>query len=324
MRRSAGITISAVVALVGSGFILLLAGLVVLGLVLGALAPLPGKVSYFPAFAALFDWGFAAWGMATAVGLLKLREWARISLLVFAALLLFGAIVAGVAVLFVPMPIPRNEPNPPLTTHLIAMLRVSSAILYGGFGALGAWWLYYFNKHSVRDEFRRSSPVSPALLPFVGPMSHARPVSVSIIGAFMLIGVLSILVALVLRAPWLMFGFLFSGWTAVFVASPLLLAQFAAGVGLLRMKLWGRALAICILLFGLLNVIVTALSPGSQSRWDQAMQTIYARWGLPSTIAPLHFPVWLMTVPAVPIFFVELWFLITRKPAFLAAAKPSS
>jgi hypothetical protein len=74
MRRSAGITISAVLALVGSGFVLLLVGLVVLGLEIGALTQLPRKASYYPAFAALFYGGLAAWGMATGVGLLKLAN----------------------------------------------------------------------------------------------------------------------------------------------------------------------------------------------------------------------------------------------------------
>jgi hypothetical protein len=324
MRRSAGITISAVLALVGSGFVLLLVGLVVLGLEIGALTQLPRKASYYPAFAALFYGGLAAWGMATGVGLLKLREWARISLLVFAGLLAFGAIVAAVAFLFIPMPVSQNDPNPQLTAQIIPLLRVSSAILYGGFGALGVWWLFYFNKHSVRDEFRYGQPVNPVLRSFGGPMSHSRPVSISIIGAFMLIGVLSILMTLLFRAPLLMFGFFFSGWNAVLVAVPFLLAQFVAGLGLLRMKLWGRALAIYVLLFGLLNVIVTALVPGSQSRWNQAMQTIYARWDLPSTIPQLHFPIWLITLPAVPVFFIELWFVITRKQAFLAATRSAS
>ena len=103
----------------------------------------------------------------------------------------------------------------------------------------------------------------------------------------MLIGVLSILMTFVFRAPVLMFGFLFSG--RLLVVAPLLAAQFAAGVGLLKMKLWGRTLAICVLFFGMLNIVITILVPGSQSRWDQAMQTIYSQWGFPSFVPQFSF-----------------------------------
>ena len=138
----------------------------------------------------------------------------------------------------------------------------------------------------------------------------------------MLIGVLSILMTFVFRAPVLMFGFLFSG--RLLVVAPLLAAQFAAGVGLLKMKLWGRTLAICVLFFGMLNIVITILVPGSQSRWDQAMQTIYSQWGFPSFVPQFHFPIWLITVPAIPIFLIELGFVITQKTAFLATVKPPS
>jgi len=138
----------------------------------------------------------------------------------------------------------------------------------------------------------------------------------------MLIGVLSILMTFVFRAPVLMFGFLFSG--RLLVVAPLLAAQFAAGVGPLKMKLWGRTLAIYVLFFGMLSIAITILVPGSQSRWDQAMQTIYSQWGFPSFVPQFHFPIWLITVPAIPIFLIELGFVITQKTAFLATVKPPS
>ena len=76
--------------------------------------------------------------------------------------------------------------------------------------------------------------------------------------------------------------------------------------------------------FGMLNIASTILVPGSQSRWDQAMQTIYSQWGFPSLVPQFHFPIWLITVPAIPIFLIELGFVITQKTAFLATVKPPS
>ena len=181
MRRSAGVTISAVVAFVGSGFSLLVVGLVALSFVIGSVArPMPRGIGHFQASGAVFYLGFAAWRIASGAGLLKLREWARISLLVFAVLLAFGSIVAALVMLFIPMPVASNDPNTQLTAHVMPMIRIGSVLLYGGFGALGVWWLYYFNKRSVRDEFRSGPRIAAGIPWFAGPMRSSRPVTISV------------------------------------------------------------------------------------------------------------------------------------------------
>src|SRR3970040_2318066 len=103
MKRSGGITASAVIAIIGSVFTILLGGSPILGALLMRTMPnLPTTpaqpvppVAFLLAESILFL-GFGVWGIASAVGLLRLENRARVPFLVFAGLLClvsaFGAL----------------------------------------------------------------------------------------------------------------------------------------------------------------------------------------------------------------------------------------
>ena len=110
-KPSAGITASAVIALLGSVLAVLFAGLMMLsGLaVLTSTAarppdqPLPSVAAI--AIMAGVEFGFGAWGIVSAVGLLRLKNWARVCFVVFGGLLAFfsfsaagGLILTSIAV----------------------------------------------------------------------------------------------------------------------------------------------------------------------------------------------------------------------------------
>src|SRR5262245_36176240 len=93
MNRSGGITASAVIAIIGSALSILFgAFVVVIGM---AMRTRPIPVAAGPPVAigavliveAVLFFGFGAWGIMSAVGLLRLRNWARISILIYAGLL---------------------------------------------------------------------------------------------------------------------------------------------------------------------------------------------------------------------------------------------
>jgi hypothetical protein len=84
MRRSVGVTISAVVVLLGSGFTVLCgAFLVMVSSVLeksNQIPNLPGKLHNILYVEAAAFCAFGVWGIATAAGLFRLAQWARISI----------------------------------------------------------------------------------------------------------------------------------------------------------------------------------------------------------------------------------------------------
>src|SRR5712691_6440752 len=161
---SASVIFAAVVAILAALFTLLVAGFGFFGILLGAgQAPSPE----FPSFvknAALAMMAFTAclavFGFATGIGLIGLRKWARISVLIWGGLCVFFGIF-GVAVAFVmPLAPPSNAP------HLgAADMHAVRFIILGVYGlplAVGIWWLILFNRKTVKAQFT-AIPLDPTM-----------------------------------------------------------------------------------------------------------------------------------------------------------------
>ena len=90
MKRSIGVTLAAVISLAGSVIVLLL---VLLATVAALLSPGDPSMPVQTRVATMVGCGvlflFSAWGIATAVGLLRLCAWARWSILSFSVILAF-------------------------------------------------------------------------------------------------------------------------------------------------------------------------------------------------------------------------------------------
>jgi hypothetical protein len=351
MKRSAGITITAVIDFVGCAFTLFSALASVLVLVVQSIIPpsspgaaameFPPMLRAFQFIAVLFFFLAVVWGVSTGVGLLRLRDWARISQLIFAGLITLIGVCSALLLLLIQLPMPATDPNPEATQTVLHFTRIFIALMYGGLAALGIWWLYYFTRRPIRDEFSfaaRHAVTIPTAIPaelpggvpfhgvepFAGPMHQGRPVSITIIAALLLLGVANLIVVPLYHVPLLFFGELVSGAPGMAVLSILALTQALAGYGLLKMKMWGRNLAIAVELFATANLLGSSLRPGSQAHFDEFMQRMYAQWKLPSNFPAIHFPVALMLLPAIPVVLVILYFLFKEKPAFERAALKSA
>lgn len=321
MRRLAGVTITAVLDFVGCGLTIFVSFFAVLGVALQpTMTQAPAFLKYIQIFTVFLMLGAGAWGIATAVGLLRMREWSRISQIVFAALLLLVSLPGMLVFLFMPFDELASSGNPQMSAHVISMVRVFVMAFYGSLAAVAAWWIYYFNTRAVRAEFasQPGAAISTAAetTAVAGPTARRRPVSMTIIGALLVIGALSFPMLIVTHFPLFMFGFALTGWTAGVIALAFGAAQGAAGIGLLQLKSWGRELAIYVFSFGLVNLAACVFLPGSQNRFQQAMDSIYASMNMPANVPQIHFPMWLMLIGSVPVLLVELYFVVTRKWAF--------
>ncbi|MGA8035580.1 MAG: hypothetical protein WA823_15840 [Candidatus Acidiferrales bacterium] len=342
MKRPAGITITAVIDFVGCAFTFFGAGISVLSIALqpfiarvaGAPDPFaaaPG-LKYIQMLTVLFMLALGVWGVATGIGLLRLREGARISQIVFAAFLTLIGIFTILLFLLIQLPVPQNDANPEMTRHVMQFTRVFIPLFYGALSAVGIGWLVYFNKRAIRDEFRSGAPAHVALPdgvptsaarfePVPGPMNVGRPVSISIIAALMLIRLVNFVLAPLLHFPVLFFGQFATGWNQLAVLVGFGVLQGAAGYGLLKLRMWGWTLAIIAELITIANLVATAFLPGSQAHFDELMQAVYERMALPSDIPMIHFPVAVLMLPAIPIVLVELYFIVTRRYAFVEAER---
>src|SRR5580658_2677688 len=166
MRRPASVTIAAVAVFIGSGLTLLSGALMIFAFaVMPATESTPAFTRYAGLIMSVFMLGFAAWGIVTGMNLLHLREWARISIIVFGGLLLVMAVPGLLMMLVMPLPTPSVSAVPPGQStlpleHLMTAVRIGMAIFYALLALLGGWWLYFFNTRPIREIFR--NPATPA------------------------------------------------------------------------------------------------------------------------------------------------------------------
>jgi len=122
MKRSGGVTASAVIAIIGSALSILLGCIMILGAATVSFSPPPSSIQPNPPVSpvtillveSIFLIGFGVLGIVSSVALLRLRNWARTSFIVFGGLLCLisavGAIVMVAAMFLVPEITNENIP----------------------------------------------------------------------------------------------------------------------------------------------------------------------------------------------------------------------
>ena len=323
MNRSVGVTVTAVVVLFGSG-LTLLAGVTMLFASSSDL-PIPENqvhfLKYFMIFLALVLFAAAAWGIASGTGLMRLREWSRISMLVFSALLLFVCIPGLLMFLFMPFPPPGTAPSPELTKEMLGATRIFMVVLYGILAALGGWWIYFFNKRSTKDQFLKVRIPGLEGMPGAEVISpYARPLSITLIAWWLLISGFIGVLGLSVNPPVFFLGYFFKGTYASVLMLALALVQSLIGFGLLKLRPWGRTLAIYYFQFLIFNSLTMVLIPGTQARFEQAMSEMLSdmQGTLGTPPSPMHVPIWFGVIFAVPLLSLLLWIVVSRKDAFHA------
>ena len=269
----------------------------------GGPAPPPSLLTGIFVFCTFVCLALTAWVIATLVGILRLKPWARISIIVigvatvlFTLLGIMGTLMSQVILSGTAMP-PGADP-----TILHAVL-LTSIITQIAIGAIGVWWISYFASRSTRaiftptqpsvtpppptppqypiTDFSTAQPLDPIqpiqstaatwqtppliLSPIATAPTNPRPASIVVIAVFLLIGAASCFACSATPFPIFFFGAQFSGWAAHL--GMILYAVIAAycGYGLLKLQRPAWLLAIAIQVLGLLNA-VSVLIPSVRHR----------------------------------------------------------
>ena len=317
MKCSAGITASAVVVFCGSG-LCVICGLfsillVFLPVTQGAAPGLVGPVFIFSAILYL---GLGGLGISTGVGILILRSWARISMLVFSGLLVIFDLGGFLMSLVIKLPAPEN-----VSKETMEAVQFGMAGTYFLLFALGSLWLYYFNRGSVKRQFAGEIPE------LTSEASQGKPISILVIGWFLVIGSFFAPFSLIYmrgrNASAFLLGLSFDGWPAKIYTIGLAILCLVLGCGLLRWKPIARVAAVYYMGFGVLNSLGSALSPNFNTRMAALMSTMMEeqRQKLPPGIPLPNIPWQPMLISATLLNLVMLWLLITRKEAYLAVSQ---
>jgi hypothetical protein len=317
MKRPFGITISAVIAIVGSAFSVLLGLLMVVSAIMTRNTPMPPPSPDQPvppiapaimvAFISMFYAGSGVWGAVSAIGLLRLRNWARICFAVFGGILCllsgFGLLGSLAAMWFLPQTLPAGNNVPPglITGMFVAFGAIALLCV-----ALGIWWIIYFNRQKVTAHFLDEDAASAP---------RQFPLSITII-AWILIsgGLFGLLGLLFMASPFLFLGFIIHGLAARLLYLLFVVLSVASGVGMLRRRVEAHALAVGYFAFALLNLFFYILTPSSFVRF---MQEMPGGQNLPADT--MHAFFLMGNVFGLLSTSLVLWFLITRRQRFIAA-----
>lgn len=334
MKRSGGVTAAAVVLIVGSSLLVLMAGMV--GLL--PLLPQPANeqnpfgVGFFY-FEAVFILAVAGWGIATAVGILRLRNWARISILVISGLaIVMSFFTILMTFLLVPM-ISQEAKLPPGAASFIELFEL---IIFGIPLGIAIWWMVLFLLKNVRVQFGAGTQGAivqsgaaggmPAVA-MPGSLQNTRgkmPVSILVIAVYMVAGAPMSLMMLAIpfmrRMPMVLFGHFFlqgSAWEFLLVTAAI---DLVLGIGLLLRAKWAW-LGSCIFCgFTMANLVVTELSPHYLDRMLQIMrQAIPEASQSYAEMFGMRMGNYSTLVFGVGLPIVALYFLWTRREAYRTA-----
>jgi hypothetical protein len=367
--RSAGITVIAVLQLIGSALLLALAALMAFAMIMATPPPNDPRLPpmFFTVMRIVLPFFYAipaVWGIVTAVGLLQLKNWARISTIVISVLLIvFGAFGVLTSMVFFLKPPPGNG----VDTKIFSIIGAATALSALAQIGIGIWWMVFFNRASVKAQFlpqpfpypqagqgatpyaidmpHSATPPPPSLTtpetlttptdvalpptpPIAVPNRPTRPLSISIIGWFLVASCLFVPFSVMLRVPTMLFTVTLTGWHAVILLLVFGALHLYIGIALLKMKPSGRLVGMGYYLFSLLNTVIFCFAPGRSARIARlldAEQSMFpwvrsAQTDSPFTGDITSFLV-IGAIGGIAFCLVLLYFLAAAKPAFDKAAQ---
>lgn len=315
MQRSIGVTLSAVVVFISSSFALLCGLFVALPFFIQGVLLLPNMSSStahgIGAVIVTIVLAFAAWGFASGVGLIRLREGARVSTIAYGAFLILIGVLLMLGYL---IPLIHGE----IRSRQGVDFYLCMAVFYGFVATIGGFFLYFFNRCSVMGQFRAAQTA------FISPPTSvaaarilSRPVPITILAwFFIVVGVLAPF-SLLFHGPVPVFGYVLTGVRASGFSAMLSILGLAAAFGLFRLRPWGWSLAIYMTLFRLLSDLTTLLLPGAWARFEEAIRLSEAKRGMvlqPSAFT--LFPLWLPVLFTCIYLLAFVWVLLAYRNAF--------
>ncbi len=242
------------------------------------------KSSLFPAFmlpVLIFFWIFlllcGLFLSVVGIQVIRLRNWARISLLVIAGLMLFFGVM-GIAVIFVTLFV-STPADPRVSRGLLAAIL---ALIYAVPTAISAWWLILFTRSSVLAQFHDFAALQPPRAPSTMSVFNNPecPLAVRIIGWYLgsFILVIPFIPFLPGSIPAMYFGKVFFGPAALGVYAFNFALISIPGIGLLLLKRWSYPLTIASQLLASVNAIFTTSSPS----YEASVRAVFEKMNIPN------------------------------------------
>jgi len=258
--------------------------------------PMPPQVRTMSAVIMLFILALSVFGIFVGIGIIRRRNWARITILVWAGSMTLVSLsaVALSFVIFSAMPA-MQLPNVSTadTGRFMHVVNLFVAIFYGIPAAVGIWWIVLFTRKRVAAAFtnpmQHVATMDPSGFPQISDATAvpqqkrpACPLPLAILaGLFIFSGLFSVIFALVpmpYSFPFYFFGHIFLAHGAKIFLAFLSLIMGIAGVGILKLKPWAFHVVLGVQCLFFLNGLFAIVSPTFQAAVQKAMEKMSSQY----------------------------------------------
>ena len=253
---------------------------------------------------------FGAIGIATAVGVFRLKRWSRYSTLIFAGILVCLGLILALVFAVMPFSPPGGQSQP--LPGIAVIIKTVMALMQLAIAGLGGWWLYYFSRKAIRARFEGETANGMA-------NSSGRPLSIVVLAILSLFALPVMLFGAWMAGPILLFGVVVQGAPARLICVLLGALNLYLGIGLLRLLPASRLVAIGFYIFGFVNSLLFWGLPGRDERYQRMLTESLRIWHFPNVdlqSAQFSRGVWVGLVASAVYSAVAIYFLITRRFAF--------
>lgn len=348
-RRPVGVLLAAVVLGLMACFGLLTS----VGMFFGALmvktvrAELPPSVEAFEMVTGVITLLISIFLGFVVVGLFRMKQWARICILIIGGLVAFFSffnVVIDVALSFMASSFIPRQPAAQVPPEVFRLMFLGTAVVSLLVALVGVWWLVYFNLRGVRTLFAKRpvldtqvtqpNPEVPSMTAttegvWIHPGAPVKPgkgaveILIIVLAVLYLLGFAEMIVAIFVHLPIFLFGYIARGATADAGFLLFSVLNIAIGVGLLRRVKAAWAGAMFFNGLGLLSGLCLLL-PGNRAALLSIQQEMTRKlFGgtIPSvTGSPVAFiqgPILVISaVLGVVVAGLVFWLLIKARPLF--------
>ena len=326
----------------------------------GATPPPNGFMVIVIAITGLFYLAIAIWAIVTLIGLIRMKPWARISVLIIGGCLTLLGAISTIGAFAAQTLLKNTPPTPEANPDMMHAVFLGMAVICLLVAAIGIWWLIYFNLRSTKNAFI-TSPVAPQITEALYPIDFTyaqqpilvsdeiastttavfqaptavrpSPVSMKIVGWLMIVGAIFCFLEAFLPFPLYFLGVTFTGWGSHILLGICAAISAYGGYGLLRLNRTAWLWTIAWYFVGAINVTLMLWPPYRAKMLQVSLafsQSINARINLPPTTAATAFNMPLMNAFFVVIaifsdlFFAFVFILLWRARWTFAPKRPDA
>jgi hypothetical protein len=258
-------------------------------------APMPPEVRTISAVMMFLMLALSVFGIVVGIGIIRRRNWARITILVWGGFMTFFCLcaIAFSFVIFSAMPsMQLPNVNAPDSGRVMHFVGIFFAIFYGIPAGIGIWWLVLFTRKRVASAFTNPvlavTAMDPSGFPQLpDPVAMQRnerptcPLPLAIMAGLFALGAVCIMIFTFAPfpsgMPLILFGHAFVGTTPRIVLFVCGLLSAVTAVGIFKLKPWALYTQIVFQFLGILNCTAAAFSSSYPSVMRATVEKMYSQ-----------------------------------------------